>query len=218
MSTLTIPDEHTNGLSRILALQPEEAASISRALTEAKSAKVKEMMDLIIGAVAAMEVKPAWQIAQTLSSLYAARNAMDLPVEVFIHDVINAARKQLDQGEPLPATAEATLRALLSVNPLSMMAKARELHIDHEHIFCNARVISDMRPVFDANIEEAPTGFTVAHTLKIGYHHGDKHTSIYIAMDKQDIESMIETLQRAQQKSATLAKLWKSKNLSILAD
>jgi hypothetical protein len=214
---LTIPEEHVAGLACILKLTANDGAAIIYALEGAQSGRVKEMMELILSAVP-MEVKSARLIAQTLRSLYNVRGTMDLPVDVFAKEVLAAARKQLPAGAYEASLSEQLLRALLNVRPLSMITKARELHIDHDNIFCTAKVISDMRPVFDVQVDDPPAGFSIVHTMKLGYHQGGKHTELYVAMDKQDIEELIATLQRAQRKAATLAKLCQEKTLPILAD
>ena len=77
-------------------------------------------------------------------------------------------------AEDRPSAAK-NLKRLLTIRQLSMIAKARSLHIDHANVFCSARVITDLRPVFDADVGEEPTDFVVVHTLKLGFHLSEAH-------------------------------------------
>ena len=99
-----------------------------------------------------------------------------------------------------------------------MISKARRLHTDHENTFCNVRIISDLRAVFDADVGETPTGFVTAHILKLGYHHSGKHKNLYVGMDKIDIDNLMSALQRAKAKAITLTSVSNKAGFEILAD
>ncbi len=215
---LTIPAEHLDGLSLILRLNPEEETAIKRALGRATSPRTKHLMDLLLLALPTLAVKNARQIAATLRSMYNVRTSLDLTVDAFTTELLEAAKKHIDAEIFDPARAQHILTSLLNVLPLSLLTKARSLHLDHKNIFCSAKVISDMRPVFDVEIDKFPGGFTIVHTLKLGFHQRGKHAEMYVAMDKQDIQELIDVLQRAQRKAATLAQLGDEKGLSVLAE
>ena len=222
MPTLTVPKEYASGLSRIVDLSPEESKRIANALQKAKTSNLRELTELVALAVPELPIREAREIVETLRSLYGARTSMDVTVDVFVKEVLKAAlQNSIKVGLDEPQRAEAAshvLHELLTVRPLSMISKARGLHIDHENIFCSVRIISDLRPVFDTDIEADPTGFVMAHIMKLGYHHNGKHTELYIAMDKVDVNNLLDALQRAQKKAATLAQMGQSKGFQILAD
>jgi hypothetical protein len=75
-----------------------------------------------------------------------------------------------------------------------------------------------MRPVFDANVNEPPTGMVLTHTLKLEYHRNGKHTEIHIALDREDINSLLAVLVRAEEKSATLTSILGKTNLLKLCE
>ncbi len=88
-----------------------------------------------------------------------------------------------------------------------MISKAKDLQYEHENTFCDARIITDLRPVFDADVKSPPTGMVIAHILKLEYHHCGKHTEIHIAIDKDDIQNLMYVLGRACEKADTLTGL-----------
>jgi hypothetical protein len=99
-----------------------------------------------------------------------------------------------------------------------MLAKARGVHTDHENTFCGVRILTDLRPVFDIDVTQEPVGFVLAHMLKISYHHARSHTNIHIAMDKIDVDNLIQALQRAKDKAATLSAVADKCGYPILAE
>lgn len=220
MPNLTVPDEYASGLSRIVNLSIEDSRKIAKALEQAKTTNLRELTELVVSAVPGVSVREAREMVAALRSLYSARTSLEVTVDAFVNEVLKAARQNVTpQNPPVDMSSQAdSLRNLLSVRPLSMVSKARGLHIDHENIFCSARIISDIRPIFDVDITQEPTGFVMAHILKLGYHHSGKHTELYVALDKLDLQTMIDALQRAQTKAASIKNFSRSKDLSILAE
>jgi hypothetical protein len=219
MPTLTIPEEHTGGLARIMSLSLEESHHVVDALGRAKTVNLRDLTALVATNLPTLALNEVREIVQTLLSLYSARTAMDMTVDSFVTDLITAA-KQIQPELPQPPEAlQETLKSLLSVRPLSMISKARGVHTDHENTFCSVRILTDLRPVFDVDIKAGPVGFVLVHMLKLGYHHSGKHTTIHVAMDKTDIDTLILTLQRAKLKSGTItATIADKAGFDILAD
>lgn len=219
MPTITVPEEHINGLGKILALSVEDSVLAAAALEKAKSLSIRELSANVKAALPSLTPEDSREVVGTLLSLYSARTSADQRVDPFVTDLL-AAAKMVRTGETKPPeTSHQVLKNLLSVQPLSMISKARGLHTDHENTFCQVRILSDLRPVFDVDVKEEPVGFVMAHVLKLGYHHAGKHTSLHIAMDKSDIDSMIVALSRAKDKAATLSRVISEKcHFRILAD
>lgn len=219
MPIITVPEEHTNGLARIMALSIEDSLLAAGALEKVRSLNLRELGALVRAALPSLTPKESREIVGTLLSLYSARTGMDMSVDSFVADLV-AAAKSVEPGETKPQeTLQKILKNLLSVRPLSMISKARSLHADHENTFCRARILTDLRPVFDTDVKEEPVGFVMAHILKLGYHHAGKHTSLHIAMDKIDIDTLMSALQRAKEKAETITGAISGKcGFSILAD
>ena len=218
MATVTVPKEHASGLSKIMRLSPAESELVVQALEKAGSRDARVLTKLVVAGVPSIPAKDAREIIQTLLSLYSARIGMDLKVDAFVVELI-AAAKHVQGQEPLPVeVAQKTLKDLLSIRPLSMISKARGIHVSYERTFCSARIITELRPVFDADVKEDPAGFVMAHILRLGYHRSGKHTDVHIAMDRIDIDSLILALQRAKEKAATMNVVVGKTGLPILAE
>jgi hypothetical protein len=96
------------------------------------------------------------------------------------------------------------LNDLLTADVFSIGAKALALMQEHERTFCQARIITDIRPVFGSEVSKPPRAVVVAHTLRISYHEGDERKDFYVALDSDDIESLRELLDRADAKARSL--------------
>ena len=191
MPSLTVPEQYANGLEHILTLSPETGKKIAEELEKAQTTDTRELMEHVVLVAPEVSIRHAREFVNTLRSLYVARTSMELNVDSFVREIIRAARQEAPNVTFATAEAEQAaslmLRDLLSVRPLSILSKARGLHTDHENVYCSARIMTDLRPVFDTDVSEDPVGFAMAHVLKLGYHHNGKHTELYVAMDKTDL-------------------------------
>jgi hypothetical protein len=89
---------------------------------------------------------------------------------------------------------------LLSMdNALTYGAKAGELLMEQQLVYCTARILTDARPLFDEKANKVQ-GFLVFHTLAITYHERGETLAIHIAMDSSDIAQLREQLTRAARK------------------
>jgi len=207
MSAITVPEQYAPGLARISSLSPEEVDAVVNALGRASQGTDAELYTLLRPVLGSFDIKALRELIGALRSLYGARTGMDISVDEFVSELIVAIQQRGDIAieQPDQQRLESTFRRLFGIHPLSMIAKAKDLLYDHENTFCDARVITDIRPVFDTDVKQVPTEAAVTHTLKIEYHRGTKHTEIHIAVDMDDIDYLMSILWRAKEKSETLS-------------
>lgn len=223
MQTITIPERYASGLAKVKNLSESDVQEVVLALERAATGTRKEILSLVSPALPSFSSNDTREIVETLRSLYRAQIGMDVPVEQFVPGLIAAVsqsdNRELQTTDPSELVRlEGTLKKLLGVRRLWMVSKARDLQTEYESTFCDARIVTDMRPVFDADVKESPVGFALTHSLKLEYHHHDEHTAIYISMDKGDIETLLLVLERAKQKASTLSELAASCKLPILSE
>jgi hypothetical protein len=223
VQTITIPERYASGLAKVKNLSESDVQEVVLALERAATGTRKEILSLVSPALPSFSSNDTREIVETLRSLYRAQIGMDVPVEQFVPGLIAAVsqsdNRELQTTDPSELVRlEGTLKKLLGVRRLWMVSKARDLQTEYESTFCDARIVTDMRPVFDADVKESPVGFALTHSLKLEYHHHDEHTAIYISMDKGDIETLLLVLERAKQKASTLSELAASCKLPILSE
>jgi hypothetical protein len=152
----------------------------------------------------------------TILSLYALRNNSERRIHQKQSDVelVNDLSEAVEEAKSLskpdgwePKNFSNFLLQLLHINgPLYIMSKAAGVMTDHEHVYCDARILTDIRPVF-LEVADAPTTAVVIHTLKLVYHEGNENAGrkeFRIALDINDLRNLSDLLKRAITKSETL--------------
>jgi len=118
-----------------------------------------------------------------------------------------SGRKDLIVSPEERPSFDEKLTKLLSIEPVLVASKSYELKFEFGKRFCDARIISDIRPVF-AKPEEKPITALVTHTLKIELHGSmGRHEEVYIALDDDDLGKLKKVIERAMLKSASLKAL-----------
>jgi len=151
------------------------------------------------------------EILETLATLYEIRSQREMTVEQFVDDICDAM-EALDSDERLPHAQRADfagkLLTLLNAEVFALIAKAHDLMTEDERIFCHARILTDLRPIFGLNLEDGPKAMVVVHTLKLDYHKQGStkdHGEFYIALNADDLQALKKVIERAEVKAKTLS-------------
>ncbi len=99
-------------------------------------------------------------------------------------------------------------------------SKAQDLTSEYPNVFIDSKIATDVRPVFGVKIEDSPKCGLVIHNLHIHFraHQEGEHKDFYIALDSDDVQTLIETLERAKSKEVSLKGLFNKANLINLKD
>jgi len=104
-----------------------------------------------------------------------------------------------------PEILESRLSRVLSIGSVKFSAKAAVIQVEHGQVFQNCRILTDVRPVFRDEIAEGLCGLLIVHQLRIAIQDKNGNRSdFYVALDDRDLESVIQNVQRAKEKSAVL--------------
>lgn len=76
--------------------------------------------------------------------------------------------------------------------------------MDYDRVFRDARILTDIRPVFGMDPTAGPLAGIVIHTLRIDYHEAGDHPSFHVALDTGDLRRPWELVERAIKKEASL--------------
>jgi hypothetical protein len=90
------------------------------------------------------------------------------------------------------------------------------LQRDGERLYCEAKIISDIRPVFGAKPTARPIGAVVTHMLKCAYHEVGEHREFHVVLDGIDLELLADVVHRALLKDRTLRSLLEEMRLPDL--
>jgi len=98
---------------------------------------------------------------------------------------------------------------------LQITMKAMGVVVDQDHVFYHARILTDIRPVFNDNGDSVDAA-VIVHTLRIHYGENGDHKDFYVALDTSDMQALRETVDRADAKAKCLEGLLKTSGVSYL--
>jgi hypothetical protein len=168
-----------------------------------------------------------WKLTQgiilVLVSLYRTADKGEKTIERFLdEDVFPSLRTAKvfsaeDGGDDWKKLRRFFLSGLSHEPTIGTAAKAGPVQTDHDRIFCEARVLTDLRPIYHFDISERPSAAVVIHMLKITHrdHYGKKYDSFF-ALDSNDLTTMKQVIERASKKEETLRDVMKDTGVTVL--
>ena len=208
MPNFHVPERFKPALEQIVILRDEDIEKIRQALASAAPALKTQSIITHVTASLRKEIPKIEDIIRTLISMNHTRVGSDIPIEQFVRDImppriVAPKEKAFDQ-----AAFERKLISLLSVESLTLSTKASVVQHEYERLFISARIITDVRTVFNQAGTEA-VGAMVVHNLNVKYSQAGEFKEFFIAMDDADIGKLRQLLDRAETKTATLEGLIK---------
>ena len=202
---ITIPRSHEEPL-RTLAQRHAERRALLQALRTMSGLLDREELTRRVAAASNLskEVVAPW--LRMLVSMYL--GAADSHA-TFADEVCTLARDLIGDATARDAVDwsafKADLEALLACDQsLGVTAKAASVRSEYGAIYCRARILTDLRPIFGPDPALAPLAAVIVHTLRITYHDGDSHKDFYVALDAGDLRQIRELAERADRKEASL--------------
>ena len=208
MAITRIPDRYRPGLAAIRSLDDEVFAELVVALDHApRLARFSAFSSRLASEVKGLNKRQIDDIIALLFSLSLSRADAEIPAEKTATEVLDAMRASGREDLKLSGEEESRLKSrismLIDISSVKVSAKASRVSTDYPRTFCEAKILSDIRPVFDKP-EEKPIGSMVCHTLRIDYHEGGEHKEFFIALDMDDLRELKKTIDRAETKTASL--------------
>jgi hypothetical protein len=215
-----IPEPYRPGLAKIRKLTPEALSDIANAMaTVAPGGGVKEMIAAVEN-VPSVGKEDAIAIVRTLYSLYNYRASTETLLAEFVPVLVAAMQASGDASFTLSEGEKdlfsQKLTRLLGLGSLELSSKVEQLKTDYRSIFCDAKILTDLRPVF-ADPGAAPVGVAITYTLKIAYHEDGDHKELYFALDAEDLHKLRKVIDRAEVKASSLKSVIATANLQDLS-
>ena len=196
-------------LSKIIQMFRSEAASLyPSVIARTLAAKIQELSEA-----------NAQAVIDCIIALELARASTSIPIAQLVSDVVASAKSEIpDESKQNRLTA--WLQDALGIEPLMISAKGISVMQDNERTFFNARVITDIRPVYKEGLSETPkeppSAAVIVHTLKIGFRESGHYNEFFVALDSEDLVKLKQALERAEAKTDTLQALLNSAKVNYL--
>lgn len=211
--TLTIPPRGFDEIGRLARYADKLADVLAAAAKTPVGAKTSTMNEQVARATGI----PAADAALLISGLASLRTLMD-KLSADASDVATAItaavsteapegwlEQNLKNWESGSAAVAAALGSITSAHPIWIREKARNLTYAHQNIFRSSRIITDLRPVFNATGDDIGS-MVLTHVLTIEYFDGAERRRIEFALDESDVRELRRSVERAQVKTQTTRK------------
>ncbi|MGI9105098.1 MAG: hypothetical protein ACR2G4_02490 [Pyrinomonadaceae bacterium] len=223
MASLRIPNKHLSGLAKLLSMPEDTAVELTSALENAPvSFDPRQVLKTAVSGVTGISPADAASIKEALISLLLLRARSD-ESQTDVIDELSAAIQESDAEElQLPdevrANAKKRLSMFLGIPSLLVSSKAVSVRLENDKLFSKARVVSDIRPIFGENVKESPKAAIILHQLGIHYFQDGDHKEFFVAMDTDEVQELISSLERAKAKAESLEAVLAAANLPHLKD
>jgi hypothetical protein len=219
VAILSIPDRYQLGVSKIRELDVETVRAFREALDRSvdpsiphgESAKPAATVAAAIRNISQLDrTTDVKKIAEALISMYMAKAGYETPLDEFIDGIADSLETVSNPDLRLaPEEKDAfkeKLGILLNAEVFGIIAKADDLLTENERIFCRARILTDLRPVFGTDVDKGPVAMLITHSLKISFHESGRKGDhfFYVSLDDADLSALKDIISRAEAKANSL--------------
>jgi hypothetical protein len=218
---LRIPKHHYGALAKLLHLDEGAFQMLIKVFQEKPPTISRENYTTYVVQNVDVDANDVADMLDVLISLYSVRNEINLSSDDFVDTVVQAiGDTQYDALKPSDgdwSTIKDRIRELLSFDhSLGIIAKSSYLLTQHERVFQEARVFTDVRPIFSEDAQVSPIGGLIVHQLRIAYFEDNELKEFFVALDMDDIDKLRTQLNRADAKARSISSLLKSSSLMLL--
>jgi hypothetical protein len=208
---MRIPPPYVTAFSTLAALSDLAFVRLADTLSTASPTVKLEILARAVetgaGSAAPEVTSDSWQgIVAALSSLSGIRRTLDRQPESIAAGL--AASADLELAPEERETLRQRVARLLPYRSVVLLGKSVDLATEHDKVFVSSRCITDIRPVFEHEVDSVPSAALLAHVLKIQFVHAEgRYDNVYITLDDEDLEELSKTLARAAEKAKTLKQM-----------
>lgn len=211
MPSISVPDAYQSGVDALVHITDDQFSQLLSALKAAKPSLFSTgLASQVTPSINGLKSREVRRIVESLVAMYAVRIRLGISSSEFASG-ISAAIDDFEEAsfseEDKLRLAERLTQLLEMEKSLGITSKANDVLTEHEHTFCSARVLTDIRPIFQSDLASPPSEAVVVHTLKIAYHQDREHKEFYVALDSDDIQMLKSAIERAELKDRSAKSL-----------
>jgi len=206
---LPLPEEAFDDVALVVR-NADKLARVCEVLATSKAVSSLAEVSKSVSKEADLPEAEARTIIGTLLALHRLRSQLKLSSAEFL-DGLAARLAELDpghtQGDLLKSwdSGLAEIRAALDEDSaFGALDKATELIYSHQNVLREARVLTDLRPVYN-KAADAIVRMVVTHQLILEYLDGSSRKRLYVAIDAVDLKELKEQCERAADKARVVS-------------
>jgi mRNA-degrading endonuclease YafQ of YafQ-DinJ toxin-antitoxin module len=200
-----IPEHYHAGFKELANISSSDLDKLKSILKNIKIGEgIKEVLESNKDVLSITEEK----LELILSSLFGMVNVFNKSeaiVEVFAEDFADSYEYLVKSDEEEAERLRSNISSIIpTFTHLSVTMKARELISENANSFIECRIVTDIRLVYESNIEDVPKNALTLHNLRIKVYQDNNYKDIFIALDTNDLHSLSKTIERAIQKDTLI--------------
>src|SRR5690554_1436863 len=206
MITFQIPEAVVPTFNGISKLSTEDTVEIGKLLKEFPiGGKMTDMKSILTRSEIIESLPDLPETIFSFGGLLAGQQGADL--NALANNLSEAFAKKME--DKLSNEDAEQLKKNLNIifknaDSLKKTFKAFYLFSENNNTFEESSVITNLRLLFNDNIEENPECGVILHQLKIDYRKNNEDKSFYCSLSKDDLIKLIEVIQRTIKKEETI--------------
>jgi len=206
---LQIPRRYIDPIAAISRLPDTTVEELIRAFESVPIERNPEKATaLIVEMVQSIAIEELGSIVDAVYALYRVREFTSLSQRGFVFELVESIRSQCPDAITAGDVGRVRERfeQLLSIEHLGALSKAFRLQREGERLYCEAKILSDIRPIFEGDGSAKPENAVITHALKVNYHEGAELKEFFVVLDREDLNALRSVIDRAIVKDGTLRK------------
>ena len=214
MPVSPVPDAFVPAFAKLHEVSEDGFSALVRATEVLHSPSGMSDFVALASKSAGIDHKIAATLLDALMSLIAHADEHGLDLGQLIDGISTAEVLGLDHPERQLLASR--IRALVSHGPMHVLYKSVKLALQHERLFLDCGITTDVRPIFGDEITDGLAAAVLTHSLRIDFLRAGTRDFLHVALDQEDLMNMKETVERALAKASSLRDTLESAGISNL--
>lgn len=204
MRRLAVPPPHREPIRQITRLSPDVFSRLIVALSaDPKRPLVRSGMCAAVSDALDSDMDTASVLVDALLGAHSVKQRRNVTGAEVAEAIVSETALKLSERER-DVGAE-RLQVLLELEALALLARAAQLIGEEGDSFCQARTLSDLRPVFNPDSDPpSVAGTLIRHSLKIRYHTEYDMEAFSVIFDDRGLLELRDAIDRAIAKGRAL--------------
>jgi hypothetical protein len=198
-----IPQDEREGLKALAGLNTDQIGALLSRLASTPLNVDRDRFSSSVGQIEGVDAEELQTAVSALLFLHAFNSGIEVSTTQFVNDVCDSLAATKVEPDVVRRLRE-VLPEFVELESLRLQAKAVDLQVDHGRTYQSAKIITELRPVFDMATAEHIVGALIAHVLKVTYFSSGQSQEIFIALDDSDLAELKKAIAKAEVKGRVL--------------
>jgi len=217
---LKVPERFRNGIVRVAELGQIEFEQLISALQKAPACQdTRELLAWIKDETPLLTESDRVAIISAIVPMLRVQRNADVSAQAFARDVWDSLASAIPKAMSSLEKDLVITRVSLLIEQSSLdvaSARINDVKREVERNFCKVRILTDLRPAYKKDSDDAPSDMAVIHNFQIGYHDGmSNHNEFYLSLDGRDLELLKKAIAEAEARASILERTLEKSGIRI---